>query len=337
MRWFRFYTEAVHDPKVQLLPPALFKDWVNILCLTGQHGGAIPDYEDKVAFALRVTKPRAKKTIQALIEAELLEVDGDKIVPHNWSSRQYSANDSTERVRKYRENLKKNGETVGAHSKFRSEVFQRDGHACIYCGSTERLCLDHIVPVQYGGRSEVNNLATACKSCNSGKSGRTPEQAGMSSVTEHGRDIIATALKSVTVSVTVTDRSVTNSVTAPDTEQIQKQNRTEQKQSATALGFGGRNIAILDPQWQTFYDECVSRHVLPGGDMDWKWAQNSWLILNVEEKEKAIGDVRLRPPDSPEMASLPQNYIKERKWTRPMQRSRNGSHGSIGDERLRNA
>ena len=41
-RWFRFYNEALDDPKVQKLPPALFKSWVNLLCLTARHDGTLP-------------------------------------------------------------------------------------------------------------------------------------------------------------------------------------------------------------------------------------------------------------------------------------------------------
>lgn len=58
----------------------------------------------------------------------------------------------------------------------RQAVFERDGHKCVYCGSTENLAADHVVPLIQGGSSELDNLATACKSCNSSKSGRTPEQ-----------------------------------------------------------------------------------------------------------------------------------------------------------------
>ena len=58
----------------------------------------------------------------------------------------------------------------------RREVFERDNHACQYCGSTERLSLDHVVPWSRGGKDSVQNLVTACRSCNSKKNARTPEE-----------------------------------------------------------------------------------------------------------------------------------------------------------------
>ncbi len=47
---------------------------------------------------------------------------------------------------------------------------QRDHGACVRCGSTVGLTIDHLVPVSYGGTSELSNLQLLCKSCN-GKKG----------------------------------------------------------------------------------------------------------------------------------------------------------------------
>ncbi len=61
----------------------------------------------------------------------------------------------------------------------RYNIFKRDGNQCVYCGSKERLTLDHVVPRSLGGRDSWDNLVTACQSCNAEKGNRTPEQAGM--------------------------------------------------------------------------------------------------------------------------------------------------------------
>jgi len=41
--------------------------------------------------------------------------------------------------------------------------------ACCYCGSTERLSLDHLIPRFRGGEDDADNLVWACRSCNSSK------------------------------------------------------------------------------------------------------------------------------------------------------------------------
>lgn len=62
------------------------------------------------------------------------------------------------------------------------ELFRRDGHLCLYCGSIfpeHLLTRDHVRPLSQGGRDSWKNVVTACKSCNHAKGARSPEQAQM--------------------------------------------------------------------------------------------------------------------------------------------------------------
>ena len=68
------------------------------------------------------------------------------------------------------------------------KVRERDGRSCVYCGHTKYLTLDHLMPVSRGGNNDENNLATACRPCNSKKRDRTPEEAGMSFLSEEAAD-----------------------------------------------------------------------------------------------------------------------------------------------------
>lgn len=43
------------------------------------------------------------------------------------------------------------------------------GDRCAYCGSTQRLTIDHVVPLVRGGSNSIDNLIVACRSCNSRK------------------------------------------------------------------------------------------------------------------------------------------------------------------------
>lgn len=63
----------------------------------------------------------------------------------------------------------------GISKRTRFEVFKRDGWACQYCGAKSpdvKLHVDHITPVASGGTNELENLTTACASCNLGKGAR---------------------------------------------------------------------------------------------------------------------------------------------------------------------
>lgn len=62
------------------------------------------------------------------------------------------------------------------------ELFNRDANLCMYCGHQfpdYDLTRDHVRPISRGGRDIWPNVITACKSCNTRKGNRKPEEAGM--------------------------------------------------------------------------------------------------------------------------------------------------------------
>ncbi|MHB9131855.1 MAG: HNH endonuclease [Armatimonadota bacterium] len=62
----------------------------------------------------------------------------------------------------------------------RKSIFTRDGHRCVYCGTTSLpLTIDHVIPHSRGGSDEWNNLVCCCTKCNNFKGSRTPEEAEM--------------------------------------------------------------------------------------------------------------------------------------------------------------
>jgi 5-methylcytosine-specific restriction endonuclease McrA len=61
----------------------------------------------------------------------------------------------------------------------RREVLRRDHHSCQYCGNNKHLTLDHVIPRSRDGKHTWDNVVTACSRCNSKKSDRTLQEAGM--------------------------------------------------------------------------------------------------------------------------------------------------------------
>lgn len=174
MKWFRLYSELRHDPKVQLLDPTSFKCWINLLTLAndGQPRGRIKPA--LIPYELRMDAKRAEKMVAYFIEQGLLERDGEFLVPHGWDKRQFKGDNSSERAGRYRDRLAEvGGSTYITH---REAVLERDNHQCVYCGSDEKIVLDHLIPVLRGGDNDPDNLVAACKSCNAGKAGRLLEE-----------------------------------------------------------------------------------------------------------------------------------------------------------------
>ena len=58
----------------------------------------------------------------------------------------------------------------------RYDVLKRDDYKCVICGATAsegaQLEVDHIIPISKGGKTQMDNLQTLCKSCNRGKSNK---------------------------------------------------------------------------------------------------------------------------------------------------------------------
>lgn len=124
-RWFRFYDEAVNDPKVQRLPAPVFRFWVNTLCLASKNGGNLPSRGD-MEFALRLSEAQLSELIVKLITAELLDTDGETLSPHNWNGRQYKSDVSTERVKRFRERQETVSETPPEQRQSRAETEQKE-------------------------------------------------------------------------------------------------------------------------------------------------------------------------------------------------------------------
>lgn len=59
----------------------------------------------------------------------------------------------------------------------RFRILRRDQYSCRYCGATApdvALEVDHVIPVIAGGPNTDENLVTACRTCNAGKSDTVP-------------------------------------------------------------------------------------------------------------------------------------------------------------------
>jgi len=114
MQWFRLYSDILEDPKVQNLPPELFKFWINILCVASKNDGKLPPIKD-IAFALRMSESETQEALKGIQKAQLIDEKSNQhgitLAPHNWNKRQYKSDTSTERVKRFRNGKRNKGVT----------------------------------------------------------------------------------------------------------------------------------------------------------------------------------------------------------------------------------
>ncbi len=63
----------------------------------------------------------------------------------------------------------------------RQNIFIRDNYTCQYCGKgfiPKDLTYDHVLPRTLGGKTDWNNIVSACKICNMRKGSKTCKQFG---------------------------------------------------------------------------------------------------------------------------------------------------------------
>ena len=187
--WFRLYHRMVDDEKLRLLA---FEDrwhFVALCCLKGS--GLLDEPESdlrsrKIAVKLGVQVRELEEIGRRLCEVGLVN---ESLHPLAWDELQKRGDSSAERVQRYRENRKKAGlKPVSDYGAFKPALIARDGEACVYCDATKNLVVDHMVPISLGGCDDQDNLALACKACNSGKAGRTPAMAKMSIISKTAAD-----------------------------------------------------------------------------------------------------------------------------------------------------
>ena len=111
MNWLRLYTSVLDNRKLQKLSGEQFKSVVNLWCLASIHNGTLPNVSD-VAFRLRCTDEQAANLIDDLIDKQLLDRTPNGIVPHDWNEHQYSSDNSTKRVQKFRKRQAQQIETL---------------------------------------------------------------------------------------------------------------------------------------------------------------------------------------------------------------------------------
>lgn len=130
-RWFRFYGDAINNPKVLRLSDAMFRAWVTLLCIASQYDGILPKSSD-IALILRLKPHKVAEWLTVLTTADLLDcLEDGTFRPHNWNERQFQSDVSSTRVKRFRERQRNVSSTVtetppDTEQKQRTETEKKD-------------------------------------------------------------------------------------------------------------------------------------------------------------------------------------------------------------------
>jgi len=100
-RWFRFYAEAMRNPKVIRLSDADFRLWMKLLSIASENDGIVPEIGD-LKLVLNARLDHLLGALKRLISGGLIDPLEVGYKPHGWEKYQYKSDTSNERVAKHR-------------------------------------------------------------------------------------------------------------------------------------------------------------------------------------------------------------------------------------------
>jgi hypothetical protein len=177
MGWARIDDDFPNHPKVWRVGPDGVALFLEGLCHAAKFLTDGKLTKEDVQRMRMVKRPLV--VAQKLVASGLWEVDGDGFVVHDYLEYNPTAEDA-----KAKKQWEKRRREMYADPQLLAAVRARDGNACRYCGRVVNWSdrrgprggqFDHVQP---RGPNSLENIVVACRECNCGKSGRTPEQAG---------------------------------------------------------------------------------------------------------------------------------------------------------------
>jgi hypothetical protein len=275
--WFRVYHEIISDKKLRHIAmttgqyfETILGTWITLLCLANDSpirgmlllADDMPVTDEEIQATISLPPDILNHIMELFVKLNMLVKSGGCYEIVNWGDRQFDSDNSSARVKKYRDRRRAAGLPVAPTYKTK-DVLAIFDNACVYCGATSSLCVDHAVPIQLGGTDDTLNLVAACKACNSGKAGRTPEGAGYSFINP-----LAQERYSQYVTVTGRDRTREEDKNYKETEEdvdqihiqrerlqetVTERDRNNKKTPTLPVHLATRDMMNAWGEWQAYH------------------------------------------------------------------------------------
>ena len=196
VKWIKITTDIFDDEKILMIESMPSADsiiviWLKLLTFAGKQNNdgvflmsnRIAYTDEMLACIFRRDINLVRLALNTFKQFGMIEIIEKVITIPNWNKHQSldAYEKKKERDRLYQaERRAKQRLLVGGNSLAEGglpledwqKVLKEFDNQCAYCGSTDGLEQEHIVPVAKGGRYEIGNIVPACRHCNASKNDR---------------------------------------------------------------------------------------------------------------------------------------------------------------------
>ena len=193
VKWIKITTDIFDDEKILMIESMPAADsiiviWFKLLTFAGkQNNDGVFLMSNRIAYTDEMLATIFRRDVNTLRLAlntfqqfGMIEIIDNVISIPNWNKHQTldSYEKKKERDRLYQAERRAKQRALiagtslsisGLPQKEWNKVLQEFNFECAYCGSTDGLEQEHIVPVINGGRYEIGNIVPACRRCNASK------------------------------------------------------------------------------------------------------------------------------------------------------------------------
>ena len=193
VKWIKITTDIFDDEKILMIESMPSADsiiviWLKLLTFAGKQNNdgvflmsnRIAYTDEMLACIFRRDVNLIRMALKTFEQFGMIEIVEKVITIPNWNKHQsldaYEKKKERDRLyqaeRRAKQKLLVAGNSMpegGLPLKDWQKVLKEFNNQCAYCGSTDDLEQEHIVPVVRGGRYEIGNIVPACRHCNASK------------------------------------------------------------------------------------------------------------------------------------------------------------------------
>lgn len=202
-----------------------------------------------------------------------------------------------------------------------ADILERDGGKCTYCGDTENLTADHVVPLTRGGTNDSSNLTACCVPCNTKKGNRLVEELPSTMSTGFHPTVIAALSANPSTGVHPNVHRSPPDKKAPPIS-LDKNSKKEKRGSQLPDGFRPDEVRwtaacrkLGNEGAERELQKFTSHHRAKGTVFkNWNFGWDKWLLQSEQWGPKQSAGVGVVNPETVNWRAALQSYLAYGNW-----------------------